>query len=394
MHLYFYTEARFVLANDGKIYNPSGVQKKDIFQRYLQVFDKIYIVARVIQNNQYIINENHIVEDENIRVLPITYYNGFLDYLSKYFKVHRDIKIIVEKSNNAVHLLRLPGNLGTIASKYLKKNNIKYGVEVVGDPFDVFDNKIYKNPLLFLVKYKSYFDLKKIVKDSWSALYVTKHTLQKRYPAKKMFTASNVSISYENIIKLPKKISNLNEIKILCIGTLEQMYKSPDTVIKLVHKLREDGECVILNWIGEGKYKNEMLNLVKEYNLENAVKFTGYISDKSKLYDEIDQSDLFIIASKTEGLPRVVIEVFSRGLPVIGTKVGGIPELIPDELLCEVDDIDRMKYLVKELIRNENFYSYHSIRNINCSKQYTEDILQENRIEFYNSLLLTNQNER
>lgn len=382
MQLYFYTEARFVLAKDGKIYNPNGVQKRDVFKRYLEVFENINIIARVKKDNNYIIDKNHIVEGDNIKVFPIAYYNGFLDYLSKYFIVQNDIKKIVLNSKNAVHILRLPGNIGTIASKYL----MNYGVEVVGDPFDVFDTKFYKNPLLYILKYKAYYDLKRIVKKSNCALYVTRYTLQKRYPNRNMFSASNVKILKDDIISKPKKLVK-EDVKLLSIGTLEQLYKSPDVVIELIKELREEGINISLNWIGEGKYKESMLYLVKKYNLKSCVSFIGYISNKNLLYQEIDNSDIFIIASKTEGLPRVVIEVFSRGLPVIGTAVGGIPELVSNELLCKVDDISQMKFLIKKLISDKEFYESNSKKNIEISKGYTEDILQKNRVEFYKSLI-------
>ena len=59
----------------------------------------------------------------------------------------------------------------------------------------------------------------------------------------------------------------------------------------------------------------------------------------------LDESTCFVLPSRSEGMGRVVIEAFCRGRGVVGSRVGGIPELVDDGvngLLVDVGDVDRL----------------------------------------------------
>ena len=387
MKMFFYTEARYVKASDGLIYNPNGVQNLSIFKRYLDVFEEVYVVARVINDNDYKIKANEIVENDFVKVISIPYYLGPLQYLLVKKKIDKLIKKIVLENKNQCHLLRIPGNIGRIAFKQLQKYKVNYGVEVVGDPFEVFKVSFFKNPFQYYLKYKLYFNLKKITSYACCAIYVTQETLQKRYPNHKMFSASNVKIKQEEILHSFKKHSGVdNTVNIISIGTLEQMYKSPDILIKLIKKLNDNGIDAKLKWLGKGKHLEEMVQLSKESKIAEKVNFLGQISDKNSINEHLDHSDVFVLASKTEGLPRVIIEAFARGLPVIATNVGGIPELMPKELLVNVDDVDGFYKLVVKLITEPNYYENISKTNLEKSKMFVEGTLQQNRMNFLTHL--------
>ncbi|WP_276348732.1 glycosyltransferase family 4 protein [Daejeonella sp. JGW-45] len=62
-------------------------------------------------------------------------------------------------------------------------------------------------------------------------------------------------------------------------------------------------------------------------NIEHHFDLRGYISDKSSFFSSLN---LFLLPSYLEGMPTVILEAMSMGIPVISTKVGGIPELIED----------------------------------------------------------------
>lgn len=77
--------------------------------------------------------------------------------------------------------------------------------------------------------------------------------------------------------------------------------------------------------IGDGVMMNALQNRVKEFEIQERVVFWGYRTDVINL---LAATDIFIMTSRIEGLPGVVLESLSCGIPVIASAVGGIPEII------------------------------------------------------------------
>jgi glycosyltransferase involved in cell wall biosynthesis len=76
---------------------------------------------------------------------------------------------------------------------------------------------------------------------------------------------------------------------------------------------------------GEGKLRGELEKQVEQLGLQNKVAF---LSVRADIPDLLAASDVFVLASDYEGQPLCVMEAMAAGLPVVSTKVGGIPELL------------------------------------------------------------------
>ncbi len=77
--------------------------------------------------------------------------------------------------------------------------------------------------------------------------------------------------------------------------------------------------------VGDGPMKNELENLSKSLGIGERVRFTGFVRDMTSAYDLLDA---VVISSSTEGIPLVLLEAMKHGLPVVCTRVGGIPEVV------------------------------------------------------------------
>lgn len=90
------------------------------------------------------------------------------------------------------------------------------------------------------------------------------------------------------------------------------------------------GRPVTLNIAGSGPDGERLAALVAELGLGGHVRFAGFVPHGRALVAVLDEGDVFVLPSRSEGLPHSVVEAMARGLPVVATAIGGIPELLGD----------------------------------------------------------------
>lgn len=121
---------------------------------------------------------------------------------------------------------------------------------------------------------------------------------------------------------------------ILFVGRLIN-WKGIDTLIEAIHLIEPDYPDISLTIIGVGPERTRYEELTKKMELNSVIQFRGLVSD-SELNDAYKTSDLFILPSKAqngmvmEGLGVVLLEAIAHGVPVIGSRIGGIPDIIED----------------------------------------------------------------
>jgi glycogen(starch) synthase len=140
---------------------------------------------------------------------------------------------------------------------------------------------------------------------------------------------------------------------ILCVGRL--YYRKGITILlksipEVVQKFR-DAKFVIS---GKGFKKNEeyLRKLAEKLKIEKYVAFLGYVPDE-KLPNLYAASDIFVLPALYENFPFAILEAQSTGLPVISTKVGGIPEFLTDNkngLLVDPGDSKQLAQRIMVLL--------------------------------------------
>ena len=103
---------------------------------------------------------------------------------------------------------------------------------------------------------------------------------------------------------------------------------------------------------GDGPERNNLHKLVRDLGLSERIYFTGRRNRRDTLA-LIAGCDIFVLNSAYEGLPHVLLEAMSLGLPVIGTSVGGIPELVRNDttgILIKAGDTEGLRLAILRLI--------------------------------------------
>lgn len=113
-------------------------------------------------------------------------------------------------------------------------------------------------------------------------------------------------------------------LKIIFVGSLVPG-KGVGQLLQALSEVR--GGDFFLNVVGTGPLENALRSLTKELNLTTKVIFTGSASHQD-MPQILRQADILILPSHHEGRPNVVLEAMAAGLPVIGTDIDGIRELV------------------------------------------------------------------
>lgn len=140
------------------------------------------------------------------------------------------------------------------------------------------------------------------------------------------------------------------ENKIFTIGSLGflTMRKGFIELVDSIKELIDEGINVKLRIGGKGPLYDMILERIRKYKLEDAVKLDGFIPN-NKLTEWYNKLDLFVLNSRSEGHPIVILEAMSCGLPVIATLVDDLDEVLGEEWLYKFGDWRRLKALIKTL---------------------------------------------
>jgi glycosyltransferase involved in cell wall biosynthesis len=106
-------------------------------------------------------------------------------------------------------------------------------------------------------------------------------------------------------------------------------------------------------WIaGEGPEEAALGGLIHQLGLSDRVRLLGYWNDLLQLYEAFD---VFVLSSRREGLPNVVLEALATEVPVVATRVPGLAPVLRDghtALMVDIDDIGALSAALRRLLDN------------------------------------------
>ena len=144
-----------------------------------------------------------------------------------------------------------------------------------------------------------------------------------------------------------------NTFTVLYVGELIKL-KGVDHLLAALQRVYREYSQVRVTIIGDGDCRTELGRMAEEMDIADCVEFTGFLKPE-KVKEHMLKSDVLVLPSMTEGLPRVIIEAMAVGLPVIATDVGSVKELVKDGengFLVQPMDVDALTKALLNLAGN------------------------------------------
>ncbi|MBQ8208439.1 MAG: glycosyltransferase family 4 protein [Clostridia bacterium] len=381
------TDLHFVKDKNGDSYTPV-MYGYEFFKRYHNVFEEVCVVAR--GESVDVAPENSLkVNGEGVETVMMPATLGIKEYAQKYFKLRKAMKDAIKNCDTVI--IRTPSALSTMAVSIAKSLKKPFALEVVADPGSVKVTNSLKDKLIrsYIVK-----SCKDACMTANGVAYVTKYFLQSICPCRatvsgkdtdEYFTGnySSVTLPLEYYSE-PKKYTGKKSFKIVhTANIIGSEAKGHSVVIRTVAKLREKGFDVSVCFVGDGALVPTLKELAETLGIAEHVVFAGKFADPSKVRKCLLDSDIYMLPSESEGLPRGVIEAMACGLVAIASNVSGIPELLDERDMKEPKDVDGYAERIAELLSDPEEMEKASIRNIEVAKNYSSVNLTINRNDFY-----------
>jgi glycosyltransferase involved in cell wall biosynthesis len=296
----------------------------DLIPEDIEVID-----LKVTQARYSIFKIYKLIKEKNPDIIftSLAHLNLLIALIRPFFS--KDIRFIARESNTVTENNKL--------DKYPKINEFLY-------------KKVYKNYDLIITQAEA---MKKDLHENFGI------------DNDKMFIIQN-PIDYENIVSKSEKedIKLPQKYNLLAVGRLSEQ-KGFDMLLNIIAKL---DDSYFLTILGEGELRDDLEKQIKELGIEDRVNLAGF---KDNPYAFMKKVDLFVLSSRYEGLPNVVLEANALGVPVVAfDSAGGTGEIIDD---------GRNGFLV------EPFLELEFVKSIKQAKEYDFDknkIIKETKLNF------------
>lgn len=387
----FAHDNRFLEASDGQVYSEVAFSYSN-WERYVAHVGHLTVIARMEPLGDLDTKLLNLSSGENVAFegMPNPYGIRAFTPLPRGYKT---VLAAVEKADGVI--ARLPSEIGYMAVKAARKTNTPYCIEVVGDAYNAMATYgDWKGKLYAPFAERK---MRRSISNANHTLYITDRHLQERYPTSgQSVSCSNVELSNLEIETIERRQErNEKPAEKLIIGmngSLSSPYKGFETAFQALASVKSELPPFEFRILGRGS-KEDWLGVIEQLGLTEHVVFSGTLPHQG-VYEWLDDIDIFLMPSKTEGQGRALIEALSRGCSCLGSNVGGIPELITKEQLHEPSDTAELANKLVKLATNPKQRQRYARLAFERAVTFQSERLQEIRQQFFQDFKRTIHNKR
>ena len=359
----------------------------DFFERYLDVFSEVTVVARCFDTEDPTAAP---VSGKGVDLWALPGYQGPAGFLGALPRIVPVLYRVLRNKRTAI--LRVPATIPIIVGLLLFMLRRPFAVELMADPYDAYSPDALRHPLSRLFQFLFTRSTGFLCRHAVAAAYVTRETLQTRYPPRAgedahSFTSLDLKADAYVAATRSENDFNVENPRLLQVAMMQNYYKGHDIALNGLAHLRRRGVPATLRLVGDGPLRPEIEKMARELGLESSVTFCGKLAAGPDIWCEMDHADILILPSRQEGLPRVLLEAMARALPCVSSRVGGTPELMDDAQLMGSLTASDLADKVSHLISHPELLVGCSERNRALADAFDYQIVRRARIAFYRKVM-------
>jgi glycosyltransferase involved in cell wall biosynthesis len=168
------------------------------------------------------------------------------------------------------------------------------------------------------------------------------------------------------------------ELNILFVGFIRPE-KGLEYLLKALSLLKIDKPwklTIVGSWDGFEHYHRKLQRIAADLKIGDKVCWAGYVSYGREMFQYMRDSDIFVLPTLSEGTPRVLVEARANSLPVVATRVGGIPTSVTDGkdgLLVPAKDPKSLVAAIEHIVKNDELRRTLIRNGIKAARRLTID---------------------
>lgn len=371
---------------DGAVWSHSSPDYS-FMQELLEVFDEIRLVARAAPIAEPPAHARR-VDGPGVKLIPVPSYIGPFQYLVQCRAVSAEIARISQL--DGAFLLRIPSQIAFLLANHLDVMRRPYAVELLTDPHAFFAPGVAPHGLASL--FRPYFcrRSRQLCERAVAANFVTGQKTRQSHPtplAEWVGSWSDVDLPPDAF--LPPRPPNLTgPIRVISVGFFDLLYKGQDLLIRALGRCHRQGLDFTLTLAGSGEMGDRLLDLAARNGISDRVTLTGPLAGPAAVRAKLVESDLFVLPSRAEGIPRALLEAMAARLPAIGSDVGAMPDLLPARWIVPVGDEYALEQSILEFASDRGSWSAIGDQNQFAVRSLERSSLRLHRREFYEAIRL------
>lgn len=347
------------------VHNYNSFQK-DSIEEAAKYFKNVYVLVRYKPISKYVkkipikwlkkYDDSYVIDlrnlPSNVKVFktPVWYlpYGVFYKWLGKLH--YKSVEAVIEKYNIKFDIVHshFIWSSGYVGMRIKEKYHVPF--VVTGHGFDVYSLPFKDKQWLQICREILAKADKIITVSSFNRGYILK-LIEEKSKVVVIYNGFSPELFYPiEKLKARGRI-NLSEKGKICVsvGNLVRV-KGYDYLIKAFGKLEKNYDNISLFIVGSGSCHSNLNRIIKNLGLEEKVHLVG-AKPHNEIVNWINSADLFVISSLCEGAPVVLLESLACGVPVVGTDVGIVSDVLISQsygYICKTKDIHGLKEKIEK----------------------------------------------